>query len=88
VLKGPTLTGMLQRLTRECRARRYDEDLQATLNIWNVSASFVRDFASYRLDPGLLAAVKALLDRAVSQGFGEQDLAAIFEMLITQNREA
>jgi 3-hydroxyisobutyrate dehydrogenase-like beta-hydroxyacid dehydrogenase len=87
VLKGPTLTGMLERLTRACRARRYDEDLQATLNIWNVSPSFVRDFASYRLDPGLLAAVKALLDRAVSQGFGEQDLAAMFEMLITENRE-
>jgi 3-hydroxyisobutyrate dehydrogenase-like beta-hydroxyacid dehydrogenase len=88
VLKGPTLTGMLERLTRACSARRYDEDLQATLNIWNVAASFVGDFASYRLDPGLMPAAKALLDRAESQGFGEQDLAAMFEMLITENREA
>jgi 3-hydroxyisobutyrate dehydrogenase-like beta-hydroxyacid dehydrogenase len=87
VLKGPTLTGMLERLTRACLARRYDEDLQATLNIWNVSASTGRDFASYRLDPGLLSAVKAVLDRAAAQGFGEQDLAAVFEMLITEKRE-
>ena len=85
VLKGPTLTGMLEHLTRACLARRYDENLQATLNIWNVSASSVRDFASHRLDPGLLSAVKAVLDRAAEQGFGEQDLAAVFEMLITEN---
>jgi 3-hydroxyisobutyrate dehydrogenase-like beta-hydroxyacid dehydrogenase len=88
MLKGPTLSGMLERLTRACLGRRYDEDLQATLNIWNVSASFVRDFPSYRLDPGLLPAVKTLLERAASQGFGEQDLAAMFEMLITENRAA
>jgi 3-hydroxyisobutyrate dehydrogenase-like beta-hydroxyacid dehydrogenase len=88
VLRGPTLTGMLGHLTKACLARRYDEDLQATLNIWNVSASSVRDFASHRLDPGLLAAVKAVLDRAAAQGFGEQDLAAVFEMLITENENS
>src|SRR6516225_12183493 len=47
VLKGPTLTSMLEHLTRACLARRYDENLQATLNIWN-AASSVRDFASHR----------------------------------------
>jgi len=87
MLKGPTLTGMLEHLTRACLARRYDEDLQATLNIWNISASSIRDFASHRLDSGLLSAVKAVLDRAAAQGFGEQDLAAVFEMLITEKRE-
>ena len=87
VLKGPTLTGMLEHLTRACLARRYDENLQATLNIWN-AASSVRDFASHRLDPGLLSAVKAVLDRAAAQGFGEQDLAAVFEMLITENESS
>ena len=85
VLKGPTLTGMLEHLTRACLARRYDENLQATLNIWNESASSMRDFALHRLDSGLLSAVKAVLDRAAAQGFGEQDLAAVFEMLITEN---
>ena len=88
VLKGPTLAGMLEHLTRACLARRYDENLQATLNIWNVSASSVRDFASHRLDPGLLSALKAVLDRAAAQGFGEQDLAAVFEMLITENESS
>ena len=87
IVTGPTLAGMLERLTRACVARRYDEDLQATLNIWNLSASSVRDFAPYRLDPGLMPAVKALLERAAVQGFGEQDCAAVFEMLITENRD-
>jgi 3-hydroxyisobutyrate dehydrogenase-like beta-hydroxyacid dehydrogenase len=88
VLKGPTLAGMLEWLKRACLARRYDEDLQATLNIWNVSASSFRDIASYRLDPGFLSAVKAVLDRAAAQGFGELDLAAVFEMLITENESS
>ena len=71
VLKGPPLTGMLERLTRACLARRYDEDMQATLNIWNMSAGTDRDIAPYRLDPGLLPATKALLERAAAQGLGE-----------------
>jgi 3-hydroxyisobutyrate dehydrogenase-like beta-hydroxyacid dehydrogenase len=88
VLKGPTLVAMLERLTRACLARRYDEDMQATLNTWNMTAATDRDIAPYRLDPGLLPATKALLERAAAQGLGEQDLAAVFEMLVTEEREA
>jgi hypothetical protein len=88
--QGPTLTGMLEHLTRACLSRRYDdnEDMQSTLNTWNLAVGTGREFAPYRLDPGLLPASKSLMDRAVTEGFGEQDLAAVFETLITERQDA
>jgi len=68
-------------------ARRYDEDVQATLNIWNETLDdTIHDTSSYRLNPGLLSATRAVLDRAAAQGFGEQDIAAVFEVLIGADR--
>ena len=68
-------------------ARRYDEDVQATLNIWSEGlARLIHNVGSDRLDPGLLPAMMTLLDRAAAQGFGEQDLAAVFEVLIGADR--
>ena len=87
VVKSPVLTGMLERLARASLARRYDQDVQATLNIWNEGlAGLIHNVSAHGLDPGLLNAVKALLDRAAAQGFGEQDLAAVFETLIGDGR--
>lgn len=86
-LKGPVLPGMLEQLTRATLTRRYDEGVQATLNIWrDALANVIHSVTSYRLDPGLLSAAKALLDRAAAQGFGEQDLAAVFEALTSEDR--
>src|SRR5262249_35670614 len=61
LVKGPVLAGMIERLAKASFARRYDEDVQATLNVWNESlAEQIHDVSSERLDPGLLLAAKAL----------------------------
>jgi 3-hydroxyisobutyrate dehydrogenase-like beta-hydroxyacid dehydrogenase len=86
-LKGPVMSGMVERLTKASLARRYGEDVQSTLNIWRGALDNVIDCAqSHSLDPGFLTATRALMDRAVADGFGEQDLAAVFEALIGNGR--
>jgi 3-hydroxyisobutyrate dehydrogenase-like beta-hydroxyacid dehydrogenase len=88
-LAGPMLPGMLERLAKASEARRYDQDVQATLDIWNGALAGVIDTVrSYRLDPGLLSAMKELLDRTTARGFGEQDLAAVLETLMGEDRPA
>jgi 3-hydroxyisobutyrate dehydrogenase-like beta-hydroxyacid dehydrogenase len=83
----PTLkavpSGMAERLARAFLARRYDEDVQSTLNIWREAFDNVEhSAAAHGLDPAFLAAGRALMDRAAAQGFGQHDLAAVFEALI------
>jgi 3-hydroxyisobutyrate dehydrogenase-like beta-hydroxyacid dehydrogenase len=86
-LKGPVMSGMMERLTKASMARRYDEDVQSTLNIWRGAFDNVIDCASsHRLDPAFLTAAKALMDQAAAEGFGEKDLAAVFETLIRDGR--
>ena len=81
-LKGPVISGMVERLVKAIETRRYDRDVQSTLTIWRDAFDNVTDCAeSHGLDPGFLNAAKALMDRAVAEGFGEQDLAAVFETL-------
>jgi len=84
-LKAPVMSGMIERLAKASIARRYDEDVQSTLNIWRGAFDNVIDCAnSHRLDPAFLTAAKALMDQAVDAGFGEQDLAAVFEALLCE----
>ncbi len=87
-LKESVMSGMMERLAKASMARRYDEDVQSTLNIWRGAFDNVIDCAnSHRLDPAFLTSAKALMDRAAAQGFGEQDLAAVFETLIGDSRQ-
>ncbi len=82
-LKGPVMSGMIERLANASIARRYDQDVQSTLNIWRSAFDNVIDCAnSHRLDPAFPTAAKTLMDQAVGEGFGEMDLAAVFESLI------
>jgi len=86
-LKGSVTSGMIERLTKASKARRYDEDVQSTLNIWRGAFDNVIDCAdTHGLDPGFLTAAKALMDRAEAEGFGAKDLAAVFESLIGDRR--
>jgi hypothetical protein len=64
---------------------RYDGDIQASLNAWNDGlGTLVHDLNSDRLHPGLLNAVKAVLDQAVAQGHGESELSSAFEVLAAE----
>ena len=81
------MSGMIERLAKASIARRYDRDVQSSLNIWRGAFDNVIDCAnSHRLDPAFPIAAKALMDRAVDEGFGEKDLAAVFETLLRESR--
>jgi 3-hydroxyisobutyrate dehydrogenase-like beta-hydroxyacid dehydrogenase len=86
LVKGPAVGGMLERLTRASLTRRYNEDVQATLDVWNHAlANIIHNLGSAHLHAGLLPAVKELLDGAAQRGFGEQDLGSVFEVLIAED---
>lgn len=83
----PTLkavpSGMAERLAHAFLARRYDEDVQSSLDIWREAFDNVRhSAAAHGLDPAFLSAGKALMDQAAALGFGRQDLGTVFEALI------
>jgi len=87
----PTLkavpSGMAERLARAMLARRYDEDVQSTLDIWREAFdNVIHSAAGHGLDPAFLAAGRALMDQAAERGFGRQDLAAVFEALTAERR--
>jgi 3-hydroxyisobutyrate dehydrogenase-like beta-hydroxyacid dehydrogenase len=88
-LRDAPIPGMIERLASASAIRKYDGDVQASLNVWNGSLStMVADMRTYGFDADVLHAVKCSLDRAVEQGFGEMDLASVFEVLIADKRKA
>jgi hypothetical protein len=78
---------MFTQLAKAASARRYHDNVQAALDTWKDGLGIVIGNVELAgVEPGLLHAVKAELDRASAQGFGQQDLAAVFETLITEPR--
>jgi len=87
VMQGPVLRGMVERVADASLTRRYDQDLQATLDIWNAALARIVDrLEADGSDHGLLPAVKSLLDHTAASGFGQQDFAAMFETLIADRK--
>ncbi len=77
---------MFKRLATASLARRYDEDVQSTLDGWrNGLNHMIPSLRSAGLDLGLMPATKALMDQAAAQGYGQQDLASVFEALVSAN---
>jgi 3-hydroxyisobutyrate dehydrogenase-like beta-hydroxyacid dehydrogenase len=72
---------------RAADARRYDEDLQATLDVWNDALrQTIADIEAIDIDTATLRPFKALLDRTAEAGHGQEDIAAVFETLIADKR--
>jgi len=89
LLKGPTLARMIEGLAQASTARSYGGEIQATLDAWNDGLSQLVDSTKARArHAGLLPVVKELLDQTAARGYGQQDLAAVFEMLIDDGQEA
>ena len=68
--------------------RRYDEDVQSTLGIWNEGLSqIITDVEAFDIDTDTLHPFKLLLDRTAAMGYANQDLAAVFETLVGRERK-
>jgi hypothetical protein len=75
---------MLERRGSACVRRKYDDDVQATLNVWNDGlSSMIEGMRAHGFDASAPQAMKNVLDLAAARGFGEMDLASVFEVLIS-----
>ena len=84
---GGSLMNFLNSAGRAADARRYDEDLQATLDVWNDALrQTIADIEAIDIDTATLRPFKALLDRTAEAGHGQEDIAAVFETLIGEKR--
>lgn len=84
ISKG-SLMRFLGNVARAAAKRRYDEDLQATLDVWNDALRHViADIEASDIDSSTLRPFKELLDRTAASGYGENDIAAVFETLIAE----
>ncbi len=84
-IKGGSLMSFLDSVARAAAKRRYDEDLQATLDVWNDALrQTIADIEETGIDTATLQPFKALLDRTAAGGYGQKDIAAVFETLIAE----
>lgn len=84
-IKGGSLMNFLDNAGRAAASRRYNEDLQATLDVWNDALrQTISDIDAINIDTATLQPFKALLDRTAANGYGDKDIAAVFETLITR----
>jgi 3-hydroxyisobutyrate dehydrogenase-like beta-hydroxyacid dehydrogenase len=79
------MASMIEQLARASAARRYSDDVQASLDAWNDGLRIViGDVRSAGVSTALLDTVKDLLDRTAAQGYGDKDLASVFETLVLE----
>ena len=65
--------------------RRYDGDLQGTLDVWNDAVRHtITDVDAINIDTSLLEPMKQLLDRSSANWSGNSELAAIVETFYPQ----
>jgi 3-hydroxyisobutyrate dehydrogenase-like beta-hydroxyacid dehydrogenase len=86
-IHGRALAGMLEGLTRATSRRRYIDDMQATLDVWNQSLKrAINGINELGVSTELMRVIEISLDRACDEGHGQHDLASVFETLIEQPR--
>lgn len=72
---------------RRAAIGRYDDDVPATLDIWNNGLrQVIADVEASAIDAAMLRPLKALLDQTAANGHGQNDIAAVFETLLEINR--
>ena len=75
----------LDKAGRAAAIRRYDEDVQATLDVWNDGLrQMIVDVEASAIDSAMLRPLKALLDQTAANGYGQKDIAAVFETLLAE----
>ena len=87
-ISGGSLMRYLNNAGRAAGRRRYDEDLQATLDVWNDALrQVIADVEASDIDPATLQPLKALLDQTAANGYGQSDIAAVVETLLAEKQE-
>lgn len=84
-ITGGSLMKYLTSAGRTVAARSYDEDVQASLDIWaDGLGQVIAGIAASGVDTAMLNPLKALLDQTAAKGFGRADIAAVFETLLAK----
>lgn len=65
--------------------RDYEGELQATLDVWDDALhQTIKDIEAIDIDTAILKPLKALLENASTNGYGESDIAAVVETLLAK----
>ena len=85
IFTGGSMMRLLDSVGRAAADRRYDDDLQATLDVWNDALrQTIENIEDAGIETATLQPFKALLDRTAESGHGQKDIAAVFETLIAE----
>ena len=84
-VRNGSLASFLENAGGAAAKRRYEDDLQATLDVWNDALrQTIADIDAMEIEADTLRPFKALLDRTAAAGYGDKDIAAVFETLIAK----
>ena len=65
--------------------RKYEGDLQATLNVWNDGLQqIMTDIESIGIETTILKPLKELMDKTSALGYSDSDIATVVETLLEQ----
>ncbi len=82
VMSG-SLMSYINSAGKAAEAGRYDQDLQATIDVWRSGlGSIMADIDAVGVDTTILKPFEALLAQASKDGHGEQDIAAVIETFL------
>ena len=82
-ISGGSLFRYLQNAGQAAASRKYDGELQATLDVWDDALlQVMTDIKAIEIATTILQPLKSLLEETSAQGHGEQDIAAVVETLL------
>lgn len=84
-ISSGSLMRYLENAGQAAAGRCYDGELQATLDVWDDALrQVITDIEAMDIDTGILQPLKSLLERTSINGYGENDIAAVVETLLSK----
>jgi 3-hydroxyisobutyrate dehydrogenase-like beta-hydroxyacid dehydrogenase len=86
-ISNGSLMRYLDNAGKAASSRRYEGELQATLDVWDDALrQTITDIEAIDIDTSILRPMKSLLERSSANGHGESDIAAVVETLLSAQK--
>ncbi len=84
-ISSGSLMNYLENAGQAAARRNYNGALQATLNVWDDALlQTITDIEAIDIDTAILTPLKSLLETSSANGYGESDIAAVIETLLSK----
>jgi hypothetical protein len=85
LVKSGALMNFFSRSGRAVHARNYDQDVQASLDVWiDALRQTIAEIEEIGIETSSLLPLMDQLQRAEKAGYGQKDIASVFETLIAE----